>query len=88
MALTSVWMLAGCAGSTPSGRATINLPALPAAVTQCDRAILMPETDLSRGQVEQLWARDRAALAKCGLNLKALVAFYEDLSRRLAAAKQ
>lgn len=80
-------MLAGCAGSTPSGRAPINLPALPASVTQCDLAILMPEADLSRALVEQLWARDRAALAKCGLNLKTLVAFYEDLSRRLSAAK-
>lgn len=88
MALTSASLLTGCAGSTPSARAPINLPSLPAAVTQCDRAILMPETDLSRAMVEQLWARDRAALAKCGLNLKALVAFYEDLSRRLAAAKQ
>lgn len=81
-------MLVGCNGSTVSGRSPISLPALPAAVTQCDRAILMPETDLSRAMVEQLWARDRAALAKCGLNLKALIAFYEDLSRRLAAAKQ
>ena len=38
---------------------------------------------LSRAEVEQLWARDRAALSRCGLSLEAVVRFYEDLGRRL-----
>jgi hypothetical protein len=35
---------------------------------------------LSRAQVEQLWARDRGNLIKCGMNLETLVDFYEGLS--------
>ena len=47
----------------------------------------MPEVELSQAQVEQLWERDRAALVKCGLRLGDLVAFYENLSRRLNGAR-
>lgn len=46
----------------------------------------MPEVALNQAQVEGLWARDRAALVKCDVRLGDLVAFYEDLSRRLSAA--
>ena len=46
----------------------------------------MPVAPLSQAQVEQLWARDRAALVKCGLSLEAIVAFYQELDTRLAGA--
>lgn len=88
MALLCVSGLIACAGSTPSIRATVSLPALPSAITRCDRAVLMLEVALSKAEVERLWARDRAALVKCGMNLKAVVAFYEDLSNRLNAVPQ
>jgi hypothetical protein len=56
-------------------------------MTSCPAPVFMPDTGLTRGQVEQLWARDRAALVKCGVSLGALVTFYADLDRRLSAAE-
>jgi hypothetical protein len=47
---------------------------------------LLPDRVLTQAEVEQLWARDRRALASCGLSLNALVAFYQDLRAELAAA--
>lgn len=79
-------MLAGCAASTPSGSVGIHLPSLPAKLTQCPRPAVLPEAGLSRADVERIWARDRAALVRCGASLDGLVAYYEDLSRRLGAA--
>lgn len=84
--LTSASILTACAASTPSDRAGVDLPALSANLTHCDRPTSLPQGGLSRAEVEQLWARDRAALVKCGLTLDALVAFYEDLGQRLGAA--
>jgi len=40
----------------------------------------LPESAITRAQVEQLWARDRGNLVKCGMNLDAFVEFYEGLS--------
>lgn len=77
-------MLAGCAASTPSASAGLRLPALPAGVARCERPLALPDRALSRAEVEQLWARDRAALSRCGLSLAAVLAFYEDLGQRLA----
>jgi hypothetical protein len=78
-------LLAGCATS-PTTRAPIDLPALP------DRFIQMscvpgdlPDRALTQAEVEKLWARDRARLAKCGYSLGGLIAFYTDLRVRLAA---
>lgn len=79
--------LMGCAASTPTARAPIELPALPA-TAQCGRPVALPGDGLTRAQVEQLWARDRAALLKCGYSLDALVSFYDDLRQRLGAAGQ
>lgn len=79
-------LLMGCAASTPSANVGIRLPPLPARLARCERPALMPEAGLSRADVERLWARDRAALVRCGLSLDGLVGYYEDLSRRLAAA--
>jgi hypothetical protein len=66
----------------------MHLPALPATATTCPRPVKLPDTAMSRAEVEKFWARDRAALVRCGVSLDGLVAFYEDLARRLAAADQ
>lgn len=78
----------GCAASTPSARAPIQLPSLPARVSSCDRPVVLPAQGLSRGEVEQLWARDRAALVKCGYSVETIVAFYADLQQRLGATNR
>jgi hypothetical protein len=49
--------------------------------------VTLPNAALSQADVERLWARDRAALVKCGVSHDGLVRHYQDLSRRLAAAK-
>jgi len=48
--------------------------------------LLLPETALTRTQVEQLWARDRANLVKCGASLETLITYYEQLAADLRAA--
>lgn len=73
----------------PSAEASIHLPPIPAKITRgCVGPVALPTGAMSRGDVERLWARDRAALVKCGLSLDAIVAFYEGLNSRLAAADQ
>jgi hypothetical protein len=62
------------------------LPPLPRAVTTCERPLLLPETALTRAQVEQIWSRDRANLIKCGASLETLVNYYESLAAELRAA--
>lgn len=83
-----VSILAACTASTPSARSPIDLPSLPAKLSRaCERPVTLPQEGLTRAEVEQLWARDRAALVKCGYSLNALVAFYEDLRSRLGEAR-
>lgn len=55
-------------------------------MSACDSPMQLPNAALSRGDVERLWARDRAALVRCGANLEALVAYYENLAQRLKGA--
>jgi hypothetical protein len=90
MVLLSALALAGCSASTRSSdSAPILLPPLPHSVTGgCERPLLLPETALTRAQVEQLWARDRANLIKCGASLETLVNHYEGLAAQLRAAAQ
>lgn len=78
--------LSACAASTPSASVGLHLVPLPSTLTSCERPAVLPAAALSRADVERLWARDRAALVRCGLSLGAVVAYYEDLSRRLGAA--
>jgi hypothetical protein len=56
------------------------LPAIPPSVATCERPLTLPEGAITRAQVEQLWARDRGNLIKCGMNLETLIDFYEGLS--------
>lgn len=61
------------------------LPPIPREIT-CQRPLLLPETAMTRAQVEQLWMRDRANLVKCGQSLETLLNFYEGLSADLRHA--
>jgi hypothetical protein len=78
--------LQACAVSKPSVSAPIDLPALPDRFiqTSCVPGDL-PDRALTQAEVEKLWARDRARLAKCGYSRGGLIAFYTDLRVRLAA---
>jgi hypothetical protein len=88
MALLCASTLTACAGSAPSASVGIHLAAVPADVRSCMRPVALPAEPMSRAAVEQLWARDRAALVRCGLNHAAVVAYYDDLAARLDAAEQ
>ncbi len=80
-------MLAACGTLAPSSSAPIELPVIPASLTNCDRPVPLPTADLNQADVERYWARDRAALLKCGANLAAVDRFYQGLSATLSAAK-
>jgi len=47
--------------------------------------VTLPDRDLTRAEVEKLWARDRARLSACGYSLGGLIAFYTELRGNLAA---
>lgn len=67
--------------------APVLLPPVPRTVSDgCERPLLLPSGGLTRAQVEQLWARDRANLVKCGQSLETLLTFYEGLSADLRQA--
>lgn len=73
-----------CSASTKSGvSAPILLPPIPSAVSSCEDPLLLPDTALTRAQVEQLWARDRGNLVKCGASLDTLITYYEGLAASL-----
>ena len=78
--------MTACAVSTPSSSVPIDLPPLPARLTACSRPVKLPATPMTQADVEKFWARDRSALVRCGVSLNGLVAYYEDLQRRLGAA--
>lgn len=79
--------LTACGASAPSIDVSIGLPPLPNSLlsVSCSPTTL-PAGPLTKAQVEKLWARDRARLVKCGYTVGGLIAFYIDLSKRLAAA--
>lgn len=62
------------------------MPALPAALTRCDRPAALPSAGLTRADVERYWARDRAALVRCGAAVDGLVAYYDQLAREFQTA--
>lgn len=80
VALSSALLLTGCAASTPSASARIGLPSLPTALTRCERPSALPAATMSRADVERYWARDRAALVRCGANVAGLVGYYDRLA--------
>lgn len=84
-ALIFVLPVMACAHSRPSGRVTIDLPALDARLAApCRRPVPIKGDSLTGEQVQRGWARDRAALAGCGAEKAALVDGYLDLRAKLA----
>ena len=79
--------LTACAVSQPSSSVPVDLPPLPVRymTVSCVPTVL-PKGALTQAQVEQLWAKDRITLKKCGYDLGGLIAFYTDLQGRLAGA--
>jgi hypothetical protein len=81
-------VLQACSVSTrPSSSAPVLLPPLPRTVSNgCDLPQVLPDGGITRAQVEQLWARDRSNLVKCGASLETLITYYEGLAASLRAA--
>lgn len=76
-------LLSACAHSTPSGRVTVELPALDGRLAApCARPVRL-SGDLTATQVQSGWVRDRAALANCGAEKAALVKGYAVLRTKL-----
>ena len=79
--------LTACAVSAPSKSVPIDLPPLPTRyMTVSCMPTVLPKGALTQAQVEQLWAKDRVLLKKCGYDLGGLIAFYTDLQGRLHGA--
>jgi hypothetical protein len=73
---TSVRELAGAAAQAPGD---LDKP--------CERPQRLPERDLSAGEVERFWGRDRASLAACGDRHAANVRWRERRDDGLAGAR-
>lgn len=88
MLLTFAFTVQACAVSKPSGSVGVDLPALPPKLVSVSCSpVTLPDRDLTRAEVEKLWARDRARLSACGYSLGGLIAFYTELRGNLAANK-
>ncbi len=88
MGLCCALALTACSGSTPSASGRIVLSPLPAQlVRETPAPVSLPAAPVSRAQTEQLWARDRSALAACRIEKGALVAHYDQLSALLRGVK-
>lgn len=87
MLTACIFLLSGCALSSPSSSVGIDLPALPSRyLTVSCKPTALPDRALTRAEVEKLWGRDRVALSKCGYSLGGLIGFYTELKVRLSAA--
>lgn len=85
MLAASVCLLQACAAS-PSSSVGVDLPALPSRLVSVScKPVVLPDRDVTRAEVEKLWARDRARLSACGYSLGGLIAFYTELRGNLAA---
>lgn len=83
MLLTAVSALAACSVLTPSAKAPIVLPPLPAEIVACGYGVPIPEPrpgeKLSQLQTETFWLKDRKTLKNCRTNHQATIKFYEGL---------
>lgn len=74
--------LAGCAGSTLFHRSVLE-PAPAELRAGCAAPTVLPDHDLTQGQVEILWLRDRQELVNCDMGKAALLRYYEAQDRKL-----
>jgi hypothetical protein len=85
-AAVALLALQACA-SIPSGRVAIDLADPPPRIAaRCANPVQLPDGDLTAIQVEALWAKDRAALVRCGLTKQQLHQFYDTQQTALEGA--
>lgn len=83
LALASTLLLAGCEDNTSSP--TMMLPAMPTDLRICltkAGVIMVPDRDLTMGEIERLWKNDRlrlVVLSHCGTRI---ATWYDDLRKR------
>jgi len=51
-------------------------PAPPSLLGDCEKPILLPNSELTQKQVENFWIHDRASLVTCAEEKEALELFY------------
>lgn len=69
--IASAFLLASCGVSAP----VRPLPPPPSLVEPCAAPVALPERDVTQGEVETWWGRDRSALRACGEKHAALAAY-------------
>ena len=85
--LCAALLVSSCGPSTRSARVGLDLPAMdPRLTSPCPRPQALGTNGLSAGDVQRHWARDRAALVRCGHEKAALVEGYEALRGALAVS--
>ncbi len=52
-------------------------------IEACQRPIVLPDRELTQGEVEFFWINDRERLIRCGYKLQQLIEYYADRDRRL-----
>lgn len=81
MLLISASMLTACGGSTLSAKVPLELNA-PKRPVGCEEPVGIPDRDLSRAEVEKLWARDRVRLVACFGSEQAAWKYIEGLGQK------
>ena len=71
MLAASAFLLASCSASAP----VRPLPPPPSLVAPCAPPVALPVRDVTQGEVETWWGRDRSALRECGEKHAALARY-------------
>lgn len=95
MLLMAVSSVAACSVSTPSAKAPISLPELPArfactvedkdCIPACPYAAKLPDRDIKQVEAETYWRQDRGSLKTCRESYGAVVRYYENLRTKLSS---
>ena len=78
-------VLTACSVSTPSAKASIHLPAIPAELQTCGEGVALPNRKLNQLETETYWLKDRKTLKNCRTNHQATIDFYETLRINLSS---
>lgn len=73
--------LTACSGSTVGDTAVIDRPP-PSLAVPCDGPAVLPARSLTQAEAETLWGRDRAALRRCGGQVRGLADWLAERARR------
>jgi len=88
--LTLIVLLLGltaCAASTPSIENLRIDPPPASLVIPCNRAVRLPDRELTQAEVERFWIRDRQRLAECRSRHGGLVEWSRDVTSSVEGAK-